>query len=64
MLSDEQWELVEAIYADIDRENGQIFDLPEAYDVHQAGKAADGEAVTRQVLELELPGGYGWEYEE
>ena len=56
--------MVEAIYADIDRENGQIFDLPEAYDVHQAGKAADGEAVTRQVLELELPGGYGWEYEE
>jgi hypothetical protein len=43
------------------RENGQIYDLPAAYDVHKAGKAADGEAVTEQVLEL--PGGYGWEYE-
>lgn len=48
----------------VSRENGQIYDLPEAYDIHQAGKAADSEAVIKQVLELEMPGGYGWEYEE
>ncbi len=64
LLSDDQWALVEAICADIDRENGHIFDLPEQYDVHLAGKAADGEAVTEQVLELELPGPPGWQYEE
>ena len=64
LLSDEQWELVEALYADIDRENGQIFDLPDLYDVHKAGKATDGEAATEQVLELELPGRTGWEYKK
>jgi hydroxylamine dehydrogenase len=64
LLSDEQWELVEALYADIDRENGQIFDLPALYDVHKAGKATDDEAVKTQVLELKLPGKAGWEYEK
>ena len=62
LLSDEQWKLVEALYADVERENGQIYDLPEAYDVHVAGKAADDEAAKTQVLELELPGRSGWEY--
>jgi hypothetical protein len=51
-------------YAEINRENGQIYDLPEQYDVHLAGKAANGAAVTEQVLELELPGQPGWQYEE
>jgi hypothetical protein len=51
-------------YAEINRENGQLYDLPEQYDVHQAGKAADSAAVTEQVLELELPGQPGWQYEE
>ena len=55
---------VEALYADIDRENGQIFDLSDLYDVHKAGKATDGEAATEQVLELELPGRTGWEYKK
>ena len=64
LLSEDQWELVEAVYADIDRENGQIFDLPDAYDVHMAGKDADAQAVTDQVLEFDLPGRPGWEYEE
>jgi len=64
LLSDEQWELVEALYADIDRENGQIFDLPALYDVHKAGKVTDDEAVKTQVLELELPGKAGWEYKK
>jgi hypothetical protein len=56
--------LVEAVYADVDRENGQIFDLPDSYDVHMAGKDADAQAVTDQVLEFDLPGRPGWEYEE
>jgi len=64
LLSEEQWEFVEAVYDDIERENGQVYDLPEAYEVHMAGKAADSAAVTEQVVELELPGRYGWEYEE
>jgi hypothetical protein len=64
LLTEDQWELVEKVYADIDRENGQIFDLPDAYDVHQAGKAADAQAVTDQVIEFDLPGRPGWEYEE
>jgi hydroxylamine dehydrogenase len=64
LLSEDQWELVEKVYADIDRENGQVYDLPDAYDVHQAGKAADDQAVTDQVLEFDLPGRPGWEYEE
>jgi hypothetical protein len=64
LLSEDQWALVEALYADIDRENGQIHDLPEQYDIHMAGKAADGEAVTEQVTELELPGRPGWQYEK
>jgi hypothetical protein len=64
LLSEEQWELVEALYADLDRENGQTFDLPAAYEVHQAGKAADDAAVQEQVGSLELPGRYGWVYEE
>ena len=54
--------MTEALYADIDRENGQIYALPDLYDVHKAGKASDGAAVTDQVLELELPGRTGWEY--
>ena len=62
LLSDEQWEMTEALYADIDRENGQIYALPDLYDVHKAGKAADGAAVKTQVLELELPSKTGWEY--
>ena len=44
--------------------NGQIFDLPDAYDVHMAGKDADAQAVTDQVTEFDLPGKPGWEYEE
>ena len=38
--------------------------LPDAYEVHMAGKDADAQAVTDQVLEFDLPGRAGWEYEE
>jgi hypothetical protein len=49
---------------DIDRENGQLFDLPQLYDIHKAGKATDDEAVKTQVLELELPGKTGWQHKK
>jgi hypothetical protein len=60
LLTDDQWELWQELYANIDRENGQIFALPPDFDLHTAGLAIDSQAVTDQVLELELPGQPGW----
>jgi hypothetical protein len=63
LLSDDQWELVEAVCDDTDRQNGDIFDLPALYEIHMEGKAADVQAAQEQVLELELPGPASWQYE-
>jgi hypothetical protein len=62
LLTDDQWELWQELYANLDEENGQVYDLPPDFYVHTAGLAADSEAVNRQVLELELPGTGGWEW--
>jgi hypothetical protein len=64
VLSDKQWELVQELYDNREVENGNVFDLPPDFDVHVAGLAADAEATKSQVIELELPGAPGWQYNE
>jgi hypothetical protein len=64
LLSDKQWELVQELYDNREVENGNVFDLPPDFDVHVAGLAADAEATQSQVIELELPGAPGWQYNE
>ena len=64
VLSDDQWTLWQKLFDDKERQNGQIFALPPDFEIHKAGLAADKEATTQQVLELELPGGPGWVWDE
>jgi hypothetical protein len=62
VLSDDQWALYEALWDARDVENGQVFPLPPDLQVHTQGLAADNEATTQQVVELELPYGGAWEW--
>lgn len=64
LLSDKQWALIQELYQNREIENGNVFELPPDYEIHKAGKAADDAAVKPQVLELNLPGAPGWQYEE
>ncbi len=62
LLSDEQWELWQELYANLDRENGQIFPLPPDVQVHKDGGKVDDTAVQTQVTEFKLPFGGVWEW--
>ena len=44
LLSDAQWALYEELYENREVENGNVFPLPELFQVHLDGKAADGAA--------------------
>ena len=62
VLSDDQWALYEELWENRDEEHGQTYALPPDFQVHLDGLAADSEATTKQVVELELPYGGAWEW--
>ena len=62
VLSGDQWALYEELWENRDEENGQTSPLPPDLLVHLDGLAADAEATTKQVVELELPHGGAWEW--
>jgi hypothetical protein len=62
VLSDDQWTLYQELWDNRDVENGQVYPLPPDVQVHLDGLAADNEAATEQVVELELPFGGAWEW--
>lgn len=64
VLSDDQWALYEELWENLEVENGQVFPLPPDFQVHMDGLAADNQATTQQVVELELPYGGAWEWAE
>ena len=63
LLSDDQWTLCEELYANREYENGNVFELPELFEVHMKGKAADGAAAKEQGAGLKLPNKGGWSYD-
>ena len=63
LLSDKQWELVQEMYENREYESGEMFELPEDYQIHAAGLKLDKAATQEQVIDLELPGAPGWVYE-
>jgi len=63
LLSDEQWTLCEELYANREFENGNVFELPDLFEIHMKGKAADGAAAKEQGAGLKLPHTGGWNYE-
>ncbi len=63
LLSDEQWELAQSLYANREVENGNTFPLPDLMQVHLDGKAADGAAAKEQGSGFVLPGLDPWNYE-
>ena len=62
LLSDEQWALYERLYENREAENGNTFPLPDLFQVHLAGKAADEAAASEYGAGLKLPQGGGWIY--
>ena len=64
VLSDDQWAQYQELWENRDVENGQTYPLPPDFQVHVDGLAVDGEATTKQVVELELPYGGAWEWAE
>jgi hypothetical protein len=62
LLSDEQWALYQRLYENREVENGNVFPLPDLFQVHQDGKAADGAAASEYGAGLELPKKGGWNY--
>jgi hypothetical protein len=63
LLSDEQWTLCEELYANREFENGNVFELPDLFETHMKGKAADGAAAKEQGAGFKLPHTGGWNYE-
>ena len=62
LLSDEQWELYQQLYENRETENGNVFPLPDLFQVHLDGKAADGAAAAEYGAGLKLPQKGGWNY--
>ncbi|MCP4538935.1 MAG: cytochrome C [Chloroflexi bacterium] len=64
LLSEAQWELYQGLYENREVENGNVFPLPELFQVHLDGKAADGAAAAEYGAGLVLPAKDGWNYNE
>ncbi len=64
LLSDEQWELAQSLYANREVENGNTFPLPDLMQVHLDGKAADGAAAKEYGAGFKLPGNDSWDYKK
>jgi hypothetical protein len=64
LLSDEQWALYQQLYENREVENGNVFPLPDLFQVHLDGKAADDAAASESEYGagLQLPGAGGWNY--
>ncbi|MEW5956866.1 MAG: multiheme c-type cytochrome [Chloroflexota bacterium] len=62
LISDKQWALWQELYADLDRENGQIFALPPDVKIQKEGDKVDATATQSQVTEFKLPAGGYWEW--
>ena len=62
LLSGDQWELYQQLYEDRERENGNTFPLPDLFQIHLDGKAADGAAAQEYGVGLDLPNRGGWNY--
>lgn len=60
LLSEEQWALWQKLYANLDKENGQIYALPPDIKVHQDGLARDDTAAVNQAAQFKLPFGSVW----
>jgi hydroxylamine dehydrogenase len=62
LLSDEQWGLYQQLYETREVENGNTYPLPELFQVHLDGRAADSAAAAEYGAGLTLPQGGGWRY--
>lgn len=62
LLSAEQWELWQKLYANLDKENGQIYALPPDFKTAVDGDKRDATAQTNQAIEFKLPFGSMWEW--
>ncbi len=62
LLTDDQWEQCEELYENREFENGNVFPLPDLFQVHMDGKAADARAANEYGAGLVLPRGGGWTY--
>ena len=62
LLSDEQWALCEELFENREVENGNVYPLPQIFQAHLDGKAADGAAAGEYGAGLVLPSAGGWNY--
>ena len=62
LLSDAQWKLYQQLYENREVENGNVFPLPDLFQVHLDGKATDDAAASEYGAGLKLPEGGGWNY--
>ena len=61
LLSAEQWDLWQKLYANLDKENGQIYALPPDIKTHSDGLARDDAAAKTQAVDFKLPFGSVWD---
>ncbi len=61
LLSAKQWDLWQKLYANLDKENGQVYALPPDVKVHLDGDKRDATAATSQAVEFKLPYGGAWD---
>ncbi len=64
LLADDQWELWQGLYENLDEELGNTYPLPDLHQQHLDGKGTDGAAAGEYGAGLELPGFDSWDYGE
>jgi hypothetical protein len=62
LLSADQWALYRELHENREVENGNTYPLPELFQVHLDGKAADGAAASEYGMGLDLPQEGDWRY--
>ena len=62
LLSADQWALWQKLYANLDKENGQIYALPPDWQTAIDGDKRDATAQQNQVIDFKLPSGSMWEW--